>query len=212
MYSLSRLLDALTLKALQVPLIGRRRRDLRILDVGCGFGEFLEIFQRVGNKVVGTEIVPELVNRLRIRGFDVREGELESAICGDEKYDLVVMRAVFYRTRNPVTTLNAAKQALADGGELALLDPCPGREGAEYFFRKQFPQGQFYILEEERHLGMLRTRFSLGCAKRELIYGCASAPLKSVRLVGNLTGFAEVVTANAFRQKPYVLNYDLRVA
>lgn len=210
--SLSTLLDAISLRVLQVPELKRRPQNLQILDVGCGFGEFLEIFKSLGNFVVGTEIVPDLVTQLRRRGFDIRDGEVETLDLPQGAFDVIVMRAVFYRTRNPVTTLGIVKRALAPDGELTLVDPCPGRDGVEYFFRKQFPQGQFYIMDVASYLRMLNGRFQLRCATSRIIHGRPEALLKPVRFFGNLLGLAELLAANIFGNRPYVLNYNLKPA
>jgi len=209
-FSLSSALDAVSLHVLQVPLLTRRPRNLRILDVGCGFGEFLEILQALGNSVVGTEIVPGLVAQLQRRGFDIRDGEVEALDLPQRAFDVVIMRAVLYRTRHPVTTLAVMKQALAGGGELTLVDPCPQRDGVEYFFRKQFPQGQFYILDAGRYLGMLEERFQLSCVASRIIHGRPAAALKSARFFGHLFGLVELLAANLFANKPYVLSYNLK--
>jgi SAM-dependent methyltransferase len=207
--SLSRLLDVLTLRVLQVPALGRPPRGLRILDVGCGFGEFLKIYTALGNDVIGTEIVPALVERLRRQGFVCRHGELHNLDLGHHMFDVIIMRAVFYRTLAPVHTLEKALAHLAPGGEVVLLDPCPGRDGADYFFYKQFPQGQFYVIDRDRYFGMLRRRFGLRCEAARLIYGRPNAPLKSLTWFGHVWGLGELLAANLLRRKPYVLSYRL---
>jgi len=208
--SFSRLLDTATLRVLQVPLLGRRPRQLRMLDVGCGFGEFLRIYHGFGNAVVGTEISPEFVQRLTRAGFDCRAGQLDLLEFAEhERFDAIIFRAVFYRTIDPVATLQKALSVLAPGGELVMLDPCPGREGAEYFFRKQFPQGQAYIIDEERYLAMLRDRFGVACAARQNIFGRPNAPLKKLSPAGHVWGVLELGWANLFHQKPYMLSYRL---
>lgn len=204
-------LDALSAHALQIPLVTRRPHGLRVLDVGCGFGEWMETFQALGATVVGTEIVPAFVERLRPRGFDVRLGELESLDFDGATFDVALLRAVFYRTRDPGATLEKIRSVLARGGEIALLDPCPGRDGVEYFFRKQFPQGQFYILDPDRYLAMLESRFRLRCTRRRLIYGRPTAPLSPVGYLGNVYGLAELMAANLLHRKPYMLNYNLQL-
>lgn len=207
--SLSRLLDAATLRVLQVPALGRRPRGLRVLDVGCGFGEFLKIYSSLGNTVVGTEIIPAFVERLRRAGHDCRQGELHTLDLAGEMFDVIIMRAVFYRTLDATATLEKARAHLAPGGEIVLVDACPGRDGAEYFFRKQFPQGQFYITDRARYLAMLRRRFGLVCEASRLIYGRPNAPLKSLTLVGHVWGLFELLAANLTSRKPYVLSYRL---
>lgn len=209
--SISRLLDALSLHVFQVPIINHKPSGLRIIDVGCGFGEFLSIYHELGNKMVGTEIIATLVDRLTSKGFDCRFGELEQIDFYGLHFEVVLLRAVFYRTRDPSQTLDAVKSLLAPGGEIALIDPCPGVKGVEYYFRKQFPQGQFYILDKTKYLAKLRSNFNLVCKKSRLIYGRPKAPLKPLKHLGFLLGFYELLIANLLKRKSYVLSYTLQV-
>jgi SAM-dependent methyltransferase len=210
-FSLSRFLDHLSLHSLQPPHLTRKPAGLKILDVGCGFGEFLSIYRDLGNEVVGTEILPQLVSRLQKQGLDCRPGELESIDFGGDRFDAIIFRAVFYRTRHPEVTLNTARRLLANGGEIVCVDPAPGREGAEYFLRKQFPQGQFYILDADRYLKMVEERFGLRCVTRQQIYGRPAIALKPVRTtLGNVIGLGQLLSANLFRYRPYMLSYALR--
>lgn len=209
--SLASMLDRLSLRALQVPRMQRRPAGLRILDVGCGFGEFMRLWRDLGGEVVGTEVIPAFVQRMRAAGLTCLLGELEDLDFAGRRFDVVNLRAVFYRTRRPARTLEVAAGLLADGGEILLLDPCPGPEGVSYFFRKQFPQGQFYILDRQRFLKMLQGRFGLRCTRSQLIYGRPTAPLKRVRLAGNLLGLGELMLANLLRRKAYMLRYNLEM-
>ncbi len=210
-WSASRLLDHLSLHVLQPPHLTKKPSGLRMLDVGAGFGEFLSIYRDLGNDVVGTEILPQLVERLQKRGFDCRPGELETIKFDGDRFDAIIFRAVFYRTRQPEVTLNTAKRLLARGGEIVCVDPAPGRAGSEYFLRKQFPQGQFYILEPRRYLEMIEERFGLRCVSSQLIYGRPAVALKPVRsTLGNVVGLGQLLSANLFRYRPYMLSYALR--
>jgi SAM-dependent methyltransferase len=203
-----RVLDHLSMHVLQIPLVPRSS-GMKVLDVGCGFGEFMDIFRDLGNAVTGTEVIPNLVEICRRRGHDVKFGELE-ALEFAGSFDLIILRAVLYRTRDPRRTLQVARSLLAEGGQIALLDPCP--RGSDYFFRKQFPQGQFYITNPERYFQVLR---SLGfqCLEWHQIYGRPTTPCKPVRHLGNIKGLIELLAANLLGVRPYVLNYRLaRVA
>lgn len=210
-HPLSRLLDAVTLHVLQVPRLTRIPRNLRLLDVGCGFGEFLSIYQSLANECTGTEVIPQLVERLRGRGLRCEFGELEEVDLGDGKFDVILLRAVFYRTRHPRATLERLKSLLAPSGEIALLDPCAGLRGAEYFFRKHFPQGQFYIVDPERYLEMLGGVHELEVVSCKQIYGRPKAIVKTIRsITGNLGGLAELAIGNLLHVKPYMLVYTVR--
>lgn len=82
---------------------------------------------------------------------------------------------------------------------------------AEYFFRKRFPQEQFYIIEPKRYLEMLRTVHNLEVVMHKQIYGRPRAALKPVRsILGILVGLAELATANLLHIRPYTLVYTVR--
>ncbi len=203
------LLDRLTLRVFHVPELLRAPRGLDVLDVGAGFGELLHIFQDLGNRVAGTEVVPDLVRLLRARGFTCHEGELETADFGARRFDLALFRAVFYRTLDPARTLRFARDLLAPGGQIALVDPCPTAEGLPYFARKHFPQGHFYVVDPTRYLAMLDEKFALRAPAWHVEYGRPEALLRPARTGGNLIAAAEMLTFNLLRQKPYFLSYAL---
>jgi len=209
-WSFARLLDHLSLHTLQAPPVTREPRGLRVLDVGCGFGEFLAIYRDLGNAVVGTEVLPVLVERLQHQGFDCRSGEIEDIDFGGQRFDVIILRAVFYRTRNPLRALETAKNLLSTDGEIALIDPCPGREGAEFFLRKQFPQGQFYIIDRERYLQMIERQTGLRWVQSRMTYGRPNAILKPIGFLQTFVGLGQLLAGNLFRYRPYTLSYVLR--
>lgn len=211
-FSVSRFLDALSLHIFQVPLVTRNPRGLKMLDVGCGFGEFVSIYQELGSDVLGTEIVLELVSRLKNRGLSCLFGQLEDIPFNGMRFDVILSRAVFYRTVNPFKTMLRFKELLLPGGEIALVDPYPGVNGAEFFFKKQFPQGHFYILNHEKYFRVLREQFNMECAASRLIYGQPRSPLNKARFAGFVIGLLKLLYANVLKRKPYVLIYTLKQA
>jgi SAM-dependent methyltransferase len=209
-FSLSALLDAATLHALLVPLFRRDPGPLAVLDVGAGFGDFAEAFRGLGDRVATTEVVPYLVEYLQGLGFDSQLGELDKMAFEDGKFDLIFMRGTLYRTRDPAATIEKAKSLLSPNGVIASLDTCPGPDGAEYWFRMQFPQGQSYIIDRERYRAMLRERFGLAMEHERLIYGRPESHLSTLGLWGTLFEFGEMLGNNLLRRKPFVLAYSLR--
>lgn len=195
--------------ALQVPLNDRPPNGLSVLDVGCGFGEFSAAYQDLGATVTATEINPQLAERVRRHGIVCHVGQLEDLALPERSFDLILFRAVLYRTADPARTIAEAKRLLKAGGRISVLDPCPGLEGVDYFARKQYPQGRYYICDADVFASMLAQRFGLRTLQSKLIYGRPKAPLKQVRFIGNLIGFAELVWNNFTRRKPYMLAYLL---
>ncbi|GEM_PF-6950086 len=208
-WSFSRFLNRVSLNILQVPSVVRQAKGLRILDVGCGFGEFLCAYKALGNQVVGTEVIPELVQYIREQNIECHLGAVEEIPLHDKKFDVIILRAVFYRTQHPVRTLQHVKSLLAPHGEIVLVDPCPTLSGVSYFFQKQFPQGHFYITDPARYLAMLYESFGFVCRSTQQIYGRPAAALKTIRTWQNITGAIELLTANILRIKPYVLSYNI---
>jgi SAM-dependent methyltransferase len=210
--SASELLDALFLRALLVPPFRQAPRGLRVLDVGCGYGDFTEAFRALGSEPEATEVLPKLVARLRAQGLACRYGELEHLDFGERRFDLVFLRGTLYRTRDPAAALTAARRLLAAGGELASVDPCPGRDGVEYFFRMQFPQGQFYVVDLPRYRAMLAARFGFRMEFARQIYGRPRTHLKAPGTLGIAIEFAELALNNLLHRRPHVLAYTLRPA
>lgn len=53
-FSLSRFLERVFLHVFHIPRVHRKPQGLRMLDVGCGFGEFMSIYAKLGSEVTGT--------------------------------------------------------------------------------------------------------------------------------------------------------------
>jgi SAM-dependent methyltransferase len=195
--------------ALQVPLIDRPLRAARILDVGCGFGEFAAVYQSRGAAVTATEVIPQLVERTNRLGVDCRLGVLEELALPAASFDIILFRAVLYRTQRPADTISEAKRLLAPGGIVSIVYPCVDLPGLRYFAGKQFPQGRYYIMDATAFGRMLHEKFGLRLTQPRAIYGRPGAPLKKVRMLGNIVGLGELMWNNATRRKPYMLSYLL---
>lgn len=192
--------------SLQIPLHNSIPRN--ILDVGCGFGEFSLAYRRLGSEVTGTEVVPTLLERVQASGVSCHLGDLTQLEL-PTRFDMILFRAVLYRNQNPIETLNVAKGLLAKGGTISLVDPSVDEAGVRYFAFKQFPQGRFYILDFSAYSRMLAHRFGLTTIKFRQYYGRPKAPLKKVRLWGNINGFGELAWNNLTHRKPYTAAYLL---
>ena len=65
-----------------------------ILDVGCGYGEFMILLTDLGGRVSGIEIDLNLVNYCRGLGLDVQEGFAEELPFQDSSFDRIVCGGV----------------------------------------------------------------------------------------------------------------------
>ena len=97
-------------------LIGPRGR---ILDVGCGCGEFMKCVGEVGEwEIVGIEPSAEAAARGRQWGLDIRHGTLESIDLHEEPFDLIIFTHVIEHLVDPLTALQKIVGYLKPGGYL----------------------------------------------------------------------------------------------
>ncbi|WP_448809366.1 class I SAM-dependent methyltransferase [Agromyces bauzanensis] len=102
----------------------RRRPVRRVLEIGFGNGVFLGYCRSQGWSVVGTELLPELVDMARNAGFEAY-GESGLSSLPDESFDLVVALDVFehIQPEQSVAFLQTITSKLVRGGALFLRFP-----------------------------------------------------------------------------------------
>jgi SAM-dependent methyltransferase len=94
----------------------------RILDVGCGAGQFLEVAARRGWQTEGTEIsgaAKPFLERRRIRLHAVELPDLAMS-C---RYDAITLFEVLEHVETPLAYLEASARLLRPGGWLYLTTP-----------------------------------------------------------------------------------------
>ncbi len=96
----------------------------KLLELGCGRGEYLTAFKTLGFDVTGVDISPasrELVDH----GYEIYEADLECDELpfplGD--YDFVFSKSVVEHTADPVKFLRAGFSALRPGGIAVVMTP-----------------------------------------------------------------------------------------
>ena len=95
----------------------------RILDVGCGSGDFLVKFRQRGMNCFGVETDSAAVEKAKARGLKVSLGALESAEFEDDYFDIIVVHHVLEHTRDPRATLGEIKRILKPSGTLVVAVP-----------------------------------------------------------------------------------------
>lgn len=117
----------------------------RLLDVGCGDGEFLARMQALGWETAGLDPSPDAVELARARGVDAWIGTLHEAPLPTESFDAATFRLVLEHLRNPVEGLAAVRGALKPGGILWIAAPNLDSEGHRRF------GADWIFLETPRH-------------------------------------------------------------
>ncbi|MGA3227717.1 MAG: class I SAM-dependent methyltransferase [Acidobacteriaceae bacterium] len=180
----------------------RRMRRLRrygkgrkLLEVGCGAGDFLHAAHGAGWEVAAVEYSVALTDELcRELGFDVRAGELTRGLWQPGSFDVVALFSVIEHLRNPHEVLVTASSYLRTGGVVFIQ--IPTLRGVE--LGKEF--GQYWaLLDLPRHLSF----FSREC----LTELCDQAGMKLIVFQTGLLEtawcyFQSLVNYATFSRKP----------
>lgn len=109
----------------------RPSEGMNILDVGCGTGSHLELYQRYKCNLFGIDLSPSMLNVARERLGDSAQldlGDANEMPYEDDKFDLVISMLSLHEmspdTRSEV--LNEIKRVLKSDGRLLLIDFHPG--------------------------------------------------------------------------------------
>lgn len=135
-------------------------RKGRLLDVGCGNGEFLLSMSKLGWEVKGIE--PDMVSASLARkaGLEVYQGFVESTPLEPDSFDAITLNHVIEHLSHPVETLKKLIDALRPGGLLVSISPNPSSSLARWF------GGAWRGLEPPRHLVLPGPRALVDMAKR----------------------------------------------
>jgi glycosyltransferase involved in cell wall biosynthesis/2-polyprenyl-3-methyl-5-hydroxy-6-metoxy-1,4-benzoquinol methylase len=97
----------------------------RLLEIGCGDGDFLVSAEKEGWHVTGVEYSSAASERARsrLKNGDVRCGELVQANLPAEQFDLCVISDVIEHVRSPRDFLQEIHRVLKPGGTLFVATP-----------------------------------------------------------------------------------------
>lgn len=109
----------------------RPSKGMNILDVGCGTGSHLELYQRYECHLFGIDLSPSMLEIARLRLGDSAQLDLGDATnmpYEDHKFDLILsmlsLHEMAQQTRSGV--LSEMKRVLKDDGCILLIDFHPG--------------------------------------------------------------------------------------
>ncbi len=146
--------------------LSRRPGRPRLLDVGCGQGEFLAEMARLGWDAEGIDPAADAVDAARARGVRATQGDLTDVALDEGAFDAITFRLVFEHIPGPVGALRACHRALKAGGVVWIATPNLDSDASRAF-------GHAWIfLEPPRH-AVLYTPASLD----RLLRQCRFEPL-----------------------------------
>lgn len=118
----------------------------RLLDVGCGSGEFLERMRDLGWYAEGLDTDEVAVRRARERGLQVRLGTLEQQSYPEASFDAITSNHVIEHVHDFRTLLREFRRLLKPSGRAVVVTPNIGSLGHKYF------KTDWRGLEPPRHL------------------------------------------------------------
>lgn len=122
------------------------RKTGKILDVGAGYGFFLEIAKRKGWEVYGTELTDEAIHVCEHKGFQMFKGEFQEYTCEPDTFDVIVSIECLEHINNPIEYVKMAHCLLRPGGKFYLTTP-----NWNSYLRKRLKE-QYDVIEYPNHL------------------------------------------------------------
>src|SRR5436190_15748012 len=118
----------------------------RVLDVGCGAGEWLSWMRELGWDVQGLDFDPGAVRSAQTKDLRVACGSVEDQNYPATSFDAVTLNHVIEHLPDPVGTLKECARLLKPGGKLVVVTPNGVSLAHRHF--KEYWRG----LETPRHL------------------------------------------------------------
>lgn len=140
-------------------------RGSRILDAGCGRGEILHAFNRLGFKAEGLDIARFAGKLLRGAPIKTANFEREPFPYRDETFDLVFSKSVIEHLHNPENFLSECWRVLRPAGRIIMLTP--DWQSHRYVFYGDHTHVQPYV---EAGLASALRMFGFGSVRTELFY------------------------------------------
>lgn len=99
------------------------RKNLSVLDVGCGLGEFLNRCIKEQHQVVGIEITKSIVDQLVSEGLEVYYKTLSEFCNTQQHYDWVACIDVIEHMRDPLAAIESLASLVKKQGLLLVQTP-----------------------------------------------------------------------------------------
>lgn len=97
----------------------------KILDIGCGQGDFLISCRQKNLVAVGLDIDPKWVKFCQHKKLDVFTGSINNLPFKDKSFDIVFCQSVLEHLHDPVAAVYEIKRVLYPGGTLIISCPTP---------------------------------------------------------------------------------------
>jgi 2-polyprenyl-3-methyl-5-hydroxy-6-metoxy-1,4-benzoquinol methylase len=101
-------------------LLEKSPADIRLVDIGCSRGQFVDFASQAGFTAEGVEPAPDIAAAARQSGLNVRAGLLEEQQYPDATFDAASLFEVVEHLREPAPLLRECRRILKPGGILVI--------------------------------------------------------------------------------------------
>lgn len=124
-YNLTRYFSSITKKRYEKLLESFEpyRKTNKLLDVGCGYGFFLEVAKEKGWEVHGIEISKKASDECREKGINMFHGSLANSDFDSELFDVIISIEVIEHLTDPTVLLKQSNAFLRKGGLMYITTP-----------------------------------------------------------------------------------------
>jgi SAM-dependent methyltransferase len=142
-----------------------RRGSGKVLDIGCGTGDRLDVFRNKGFETYGVETSDAAVYAKEHLKLNVIKGDLFSAHFPNQLFDIVTLYNVLEHTHDPMRVCQEVHRILKDGGSLVIQ--VPNKDSLQYrIFKKRWaafdvPRDLYYFGIETLSLLIEKAGFAL---------------------------------------------------
>ena len=116
------------------------RKSSRVLEIGCGTGEYLSYLKHKGYEVEGIELSKYCIDTARNKyGLNIKQGTIFDYKNKENYFDLIIMRHVLEHVPEPLETIKTIYKMLKENGTFFCLVPNTASYDAKIF--KQYWRG-----------------------------------------------------------------------
>ena len=163
----------------------------KLLDVGCGNGNFLKTMQDKGWEVRGTDFDTQAINFAKEKyGVTVDLGDLRNINYPENSFDAITLNNVIEHLPNPVDVLEECKRILKPNGHLVVVTPNIQAWGHQKF------KSDWRGLEVPRHLFLFSNQTLKSAAIKAKI-----EKYQVFSTLGGVQGCKQILEASRYLQK-----------
>lgn len=124
-FSLFHKVDESKLRLWHAPYVAMFRGCVRVVDLGCGPGVFLDLIHEAGLSGVGLDIDPDMVDQAKARGHEAYVATDKNMVSYAKGVDGIHISHVIEHLWGDemISLLTASAETLADGGVLVVRTP-----------------------------------------------------------------------------------------